>query len=229
MITFDIKKAFDTVWPEAILLKLKELKIGGYIYNYIEEFLGPRKFTVDHCGNKSIECSTDIGVPQGSPLSSTLFLIAFQFILDSLKGIDKLVKYAAYADDLIIYTNCKKNSTNEKRLKRAINLISKKGNEIGLVFSEEKTKSLHICRKRGSNKCVPCNHKIYEKAIKAEKDITYLGLKIQENYKFDRQINGLKDKIKKDSNIIRMLSAKRFGTNQELFEEDSQVVNRIKN
>lgn len=230
LIAFDIKKAFDTVWPEAILLKLCELKIGGLMYGYIKSFLGPRKFKVNHGGNNSSVYSTNIGVPQGSPLSSTLFLIAFQFVLDSLGKVDKLVKYAAYADDLLVYANNKTNSTNGKRMKKAINLISRKGDEIGLYFSEEKTKSIHICKRRGNNKCKPCNHKIYGKEIKSEKMITYLGLQLQENYKFNNQVNSIKQKIKKDAIVIKMLSAKRFGTNQDILRKivQSLIISKVK-
>lgn len=77
--SFDIKKTFDTVWPAGILLKTKEIKIGGRVFKYIANL-----FKVNHGGSKSMEYKTDIGVPQGSPLSSTLFLIAFQYIIWTL-------------------------------------------------------------------------------------------------------------------------------------------------
>lgn len=178
----------------------------------------------------SVTHSTNIGVPQGSPLSSSLFLIVFQFVLDSLKTMGDEVFYAAYADDLLIYSNIKDNKINESRMKRAIDLITSKGDEIGLHFSEEKTKSMHICRKKEKNRCAPCKHFIYGKEIKAERCITYLGLKLQCNYKFDHHVNYLKEKIKKDMNVVRMLSARSFGTNQDILNKivKSLIISKIK-
>lgn len=49
-----------------------------------------------------------IGVPQGSPLSSTL-LIAFPDMVDSLELADKKLKFSAYANNLVIYSDVKEN------------------------------------------------------------------------------------------------------------------------
>lgn len=147
LISFDIYKAFDRVWPETVLKALQKYKIGGRIYSYISSFLEKRFYNVAIGLTISDEFYTELGVPQGSPLSSTLFLIAFQGLLDELKLI-KDVKYSAYADDLMIYADQKENVVNQRNLQIAIDKITMKGKNTGLRFSYEKTHSIHFCRKR---------------------------------------------------------------------------------
>lgn len=78
LVSFDIKKAFDSVWPESILKKFIQIGIGGRMFEFVKNYLGPRKFVVVNGAYNSDPVEVDIGVPQGSPLSSTLFLVAFQ-------------------------------------------------------------------------------------------------------------------------------------------------------
>lgn len=46
LVSFDIKKAFDSIWPEAVLKQLVSLGIGGKFLEYIRGFLSERKFSV---------------------------------------------------------------------------------------------------------------------------------------------------------------------------------------
>lgn len=151
MITFDIEKAFDKVWPEFILLKMKELHIGGKMYQYVKNFLSPREFIVVNGRSESQSFFTNIGVPQGSPMSSTLFILTFQSILDTLRQC-RNIKYSAYADDLLIYANNDDNNTNSRDLQAAVNAIIQTGSEVGLTFSKKKTKAIHFCNKKNCNR-----------------------------------------------------------------------------
>lgn len=159
---FDIEKAFDKIWPEAILCKLKQYNIGGKMFSYIKHFLSQRKFIVKNGSSSSDEYTTNIGIPQGSPLSSTLFLISFQNLLDEIKQIKK-VKYSSYADDLIVYCDNIDNNTNTKYIQDTINKLVSTGSRFGLNFSKDKTKAIHFCNK---NKCKRKDNFINEQKIK---------------------------------------------------------------
>lgn len=84
LISFDIRKAFDRIWPNSVLDKFQSFGIGGRMFSYVKSYLSPRLFTVINGNVESDETKVDIGVPQGSPLSSTLFIISFQHIMDPL-------------------------------------------------------------------------------------------------------------------------------------------------
>lgn len=212
LISFDIYKAFDRIWPETILQKLQKLEIGGRIYKYISSFLKKREFFVSNGSSSSSIFTTELGVPQGSPLSSTLFLIAFQGILDEIKKIDG-IKYSAYADDLIVYS-CKIDiEENTEILQRAINLITEKGMKTGLKFSVEKTNAIHFCRK---HHCLRNANYLYNTRIQEVESIKILGIMWHKKLNFNQHINMLKIRLAKDLQLIKIISNSKYGLNQYL-------------
>lgn len=78
IVTLDISKAYDTTWKPGILHTLKEWKISGRMMNMLSSFLANRRFQVFANGSTSSLRKADNGVPQGSILSVTLFLVAMQ-------------------------------------------------------------------------------------------------------------------------------------------------------
>lgn len=213
LVSFDIKKAFDTTWPDSIIWKLQSNKIGGNLLTYLKKFLGPRYFKVFNNSTSSEIFNTNVGVPQGSPLSSTLFLIAFQHILDALKPLSDVLHFSAYADDLVIYVTGKDNMKNQQIIQKSINDIAEAGLSVGLLLSEEKTKSLHMCTKR--NCFVPDNY-INGKIITKVDNLKILGLIFQKNFSYNNHINYICNKLSKDIQVIKVLSSARYGVKQDI-------------
>ena len=81
---FDIEKAYDTVWRHHILKVLKFKGLEGNLPIFISNFLSPRYFKVDINGYKSEEYIQYEGVPQGSILSTTCFILAIDGIVNDL-------------------------------------------------------------------------------------------------------------------------------------------------
>lgn len=144
----------------------------------------------------------DIEVPQCSPLSSTLFLIAFQELMDFLhrKKSDD-TELSAYVDDLVKYYKSKSIEKARKTLQTMVNGLINTGKKIGLEFSKEKIKTIHICRRRNPRR------NCQEKSIKRVEKLKILGLTIQRKYKFDEHVLLLKDKLMKDLNLLKSLSS----------------------
>ena len=68
----DISRAFDRVWHEGLIFKLKEIGIEGEYINIVKDFLADRKQRVVIDGKKSDWTSIESGVPQGSLLGQLL-------------------------------------------------------------------------------------------------------------------------------------------------------------
>ena len=74
-VTLDIFKAFDRVWHAGLLHKLKSYGISVEIFGLISSFLSNRWLQVVLDGKSSQKYPVNAGVPQGSILGLTLFLL----------------------------------------------------------------------------------------------------------------------------------------------------------
>ena len=96
---WDISKAFDKVWHEGLLHKLKENGINGPLLNVLEDFLCSRKQRVVLNGQHSSWSDVVAGVPQGSILGPLLFLIYINDLSDGFHSNPKL-----FTDDTSLFS-----------------------------------------------------------------------------------------------------------------------------
>jgi len=99
----DFEKAFDRVGPHAVLSRLLLWAIGPRLYNLVKASMTNRTFKVRVNDKTSSSANLLNGIPQGSPLSVVLFIIAFDHVNLSLARYKK-INLSLYADDIIIYT-----------------------------------------------------------------------------------------------------------------------------
>ena len=85
------------------------------------------------------------GIPQGSVLSVTLFLIAINTVL---YDINTNIKFALYCDDLDIFTTNKNLQNAKENLPDTLYQLEKWSDETGFMFSPEKTIAMAFTRKR---------------------------------------------------------------------------------
>ena len=99
VIYLDFAKAFDKVDHQILLQKIKNIGIGGKLFDWIRSFLSNRNQVVVVDGVLSFLALVISGVPQGTVLGPLLFLIYLNDIADCLK----YCKIKCFADDSRIF------------------------------------------------------------------------------------------------------------------------------
>ena len=115
----DFSKAFDKVAHSRLLYKLNYYGIRGNLLNWLNSFLHGRSQQAVVDGAKSPACEVTSGVPQGSVLGPTLFLIYINDIVLNVKSEIRL-----FADDILLYRTIK-NPNDHELLQEDLNTLTK--------------------------------------------------------------------------------------------------------
>ena len=102
----DISRAFDRVWHEGLIFKLRQIGIEGSAIKIIQSFLENREQRVAIDGFSSDWGQISAGVPQGSILGPLLFLIYINDITEIVSSDIRL-----FADDTFIFRIADQQST----------------------------------------------------------------------------------------------------------------------
>ena len=116
----DICKAFDKVWHDGIIFKMKQNGISGNVLNLLSNFLRNRNQRVVLNGQTSSWADVNAGVPQGSILGLLLFLI---YVNDLAVGLSSNAKL--FADNTSLFSVVHDANTTAKKLNNDLVKISR--------------------------------------------------------------------------------------------------------
>ena len=131
----DISKAFDKVWHDGLIFKLKQNGISGNLLNLLSNFLRNRKQRVVLNGQTSSWADVNAGVPQGSILGPLLFLIYINDLADGLSSNAKL-----FADDTSLFSVVHNANTTAKELNNDLVKISRWAYQWKMSFNPDPSK-----------------------------------------------------------------------------------------
>ena len=193
----DVKKAFDTVPHRRLLKKLSSYGIRGAVLKWIEAFLQDREQSVAVNGEKSAPVKVRSGVPQGSVLGPTLFVI---YVNDMPEVVQS--NLLLYADDSKLFRGIR-DDTDTEALQQDLDALQRWSDKWLLEFHPEKCKVIRL----GNSRTTKLTYKMKTPAgdtiiswTKAEKD---LGVIVDEELKFQEEIEGRTKKGNKIVGVIR--------------------------
>ena len=115
----DISKAFDKVWYQGLLFKLKSYEVGDNFLRLLENYLDNQKQRVildSQCSSWKIILS---GVPHGSVLGPLLFLIYINDLPNRLNSICKI-----FSDDTSIFSKLFDKDNSQRDHNNDLSIIS---------------------------------------------------------------------------------------------------------
>ncbi|KAL4088962.1 hypothetical protein QTP88_024040 [Uroleucon formosanum] len=209
LLSVDISKAYDVTWRHYILLQHNKIICTGNMLNFITNFLTNRSFQVKTSNQLSDNFTQENGVPQGSALSVSLFLVA-------INKIDKHCKFPIkaniFADDANFSCKSKNINTVQNHLQETVNYLEKWSAKTGFSFSTEKSSCIIFSRKTNVGKL---NIKLNNTNIINKKHITILGVIFDSRLTWSPHIKSLKIATNKALKILKLLSHTTWGSESE--------------
>ena len=184
-VLLDISKAFNKVWHEGIIHKLKRNRIPGNLLRLLTDFLKNRKQRVILNDQSSSWANINAGVPQGSILGPLLFLIYINDLSDNLQCNPKL-----FADDTSLFSTVKVPERTANNLNNNLTEINKWAFQWKMSFSPDPRKQAQevIFSRKATKKIHP---KIFFNNIPVSKaDFQkHLGLHLESKLSFQNFIS----------------------------------------
>ena len=195
----DKSKAFDKVWHEGLLYKLKSMGIAGELYDLLENYLSGRFQRVVLNGQTSSWRPVLAGVPQGSILGPLLSLVYINDLPDGLKSNVKL-----FSDDTSLFTIVKDKNESANILNGDLQLISSWAYKWKMLFNPDPKKPAQEVS--FSTKTQIENHPtISLNNIERKTFQKHLGLILAEKINFKQHVDSAISKVNKGISVIRKL------------------------
>ena len=145
-IFIDSDKAYDTTWKYGILKDLQEAGLQGRMPAFISKFLENRNFRIRLVSTLSDPFEQEMGVPQGSVLSVTLFSLKINSLA---KVLSKDAERNLYVADFLISYRAKTTKTCGRQLQDCLHKIEKWCTGNGFKFSQSKSVCVSVFIIRG--------------------------------------------------------------------------------
>ena len=191
----DLKKAFDTVDHGILIKKLKHYGVRGVASDWVKSYLSNRKQFVNFDGCSSELLSVICGVPQGSILGPTLFIL----YINDICNVSNLVKFILFADDTNVFCAGDNQLELECTLNRELAKLGKwfAVNKLSLNLSKT---TYMLFRNRPPD--VDFNVFIENERINRVHVTKFLGICIDDKLNWKHHINTVRSQLSKVAAII---------------------------
>lgn len=198
----DISKAFDKVWHEGLIFKLKQNGINGSLLTFLENYLSDRYQRVVLNGMESNWEKVYSGVPQGSVLGPLLFLI---YINDLDEGISSNIKL--FADDSSLFARVIEVGATHQQIMKDLDTITKWASQWKMVFNPDITKqAIEVIFSQKYKKPIHPPLTFNGIPVAREESTKHLGVTLDHHLTFRKHITNAIEKANKGIGLMLYLS-----------------------
>ena len=217
----DVEKAFDKVWHSGLLFIMYKSRIPSQFIRFINSFLTDRFtfFKIHDVTSPHIKINS--GVPQGSSLSPTLFILYAKEIFQDenpndvirKKGVKESQTFVSqFADDIKVFGHAVKVKTLNKNLQKETNNIIDECNKLRININGTKTKQLNFKTKKGFNTTEPI--RINDSPAKITDSAKFLGVTFDTDFTFRTHVADKYKMIHPRIQKLQQINHSKYGPNK---------------
>jgi hypothetical protein len=181
LVSFDVKGAYNGVYKERLLQRLRARRIPLSLCRWIDAFCSDRTATLSVNGYDSEkQALPHAGLPQGSPLSPILFLFFNADLVE--KKINDKGGAIAFVDDYTAWVTGPSAEANTKGLQDIVSNAMSWEQRSGATFEGEKTALIHFTRNAARLSDTSINIKGQE--VRPAAEVKLLGVIIDRELRF---------------------------------------------
>lgn len=183
--------------------------MSGSLGRFAQEFLSDRYFQVAVGGTCSDPRLEENGVPQGSVMAVTLFLVAVNSLASSVyHG----VKLYVYADDIVLVAIGPTLGVVRRKLQSGVRSVEKWIESTGFRVAAEKSHRLHCCNHRHNNRM---GQVLFNGTpIPNRKAVKILGITFDNKLNFNTHLKTVKQEIISRARLVRAISSRHNTSNR---------------
>lgn len=194
-IFLDVSQAFDRVWLDGLMYKIKSM-LPKCTHKLLKSYLYHRSFSVKCNTDMSVDHIIEAGVPQGSVLGPTLYVLYTADLPTS-----RLLTTSTFADDTAILSRSKCPRQATMQLALHLVTIEKWLSDWRIKVNEQKSK--HVTFTLNRQDCPPLL--LNNTVIPQANEVTYLGIHLDRRLTWRSHIEAKRTHLKLRANSLHWL------------------------
>ena len=207
LMLFDYSKAYDTVWRTGLLQKMLDIGVSLRFVQWTTAWLTNRIARVQLSGVTG-RCRTfKEGLPQGSVLSSLLFVL---YINDLLGNFSESTMVRAYADDLALACRNRKKEDVTLRMQAKVDKVVSWSQQARLTLNAAKCEVAFFSIDNAESQC---RTKITINGVppSCTPSPTFLGVTYDRRMTFGTQVKKVCQQMLRRTNLLRVVGGTTWG------------------
>ena len=205
---YDFSRAYDTVDHRLLRVRLLQQGVPLCIIAWVWSFLRDRRAHTEVNGCKSRDRIFRAGLPQGSVLAPTLFLLWSAPLADALRRIPGTTPYM-YADDTAALCSGNTIAVAKRRAQRAADALVQWARASKMIVASDKTQVLVLSQ--APKDAVDCTIRVAGEAVSAGPHLKLLGVTLDRTLHFGAHCKNLRQKTRPRIAHLKRLTGRDWG------------------
>ena len=213
LVAFDFTRAYDVVDHQLLRVSLIEQGLPLCLVRWVWQWLRDRRVKVEVNGTLSGQRIFRAGLPQGSVLLPSLFVLWAAPLVAALKKVPRCSPYM-YADDTAVLCGDNTIERARERAQQAADALTKWARDSKMIVSGEKTQLLVLSQQ--ARDAHGCRIRVAGTPVEAKETLHLLGVTLDRLLHFGPHCKRLRRKTRPRTNHLRQLSGRSWGLDERV-------------